>query len=204
MNAGLPLRIAVTGGIGSGKSVVCRVLRALGYEVFDTDVEARRIMDCDRRIHECLIAEIDPQAVVDGRVNRPRISEVVFASASRLEALNGIVHGAVRRELEAWFARRRGSSAPVFVETAILYQSGLDRLVDRVWDVQAPEDLRVARVIARNGMCEADVRARVRAQAYVPEHPHPALTAIANDGVTPLLPQIEQALKTTINNSLIL
>jgi dephospho-CoA kinase len=203
MSEGLPLKIAVTGGIGSGKSVVCRVLKAMGYEVFDTDSEARRIMDSDRGIHERLTAEIDPLAVVGGRVDRGRISEVVFASAPKLEALNAIVHGAVRRELEAWFTARSGCATPVFVETAILYQSGLDRLVDRVWDIQAPEDLRVGRVIARNGLSEAAVRARIRAQAFAPARVPPSVTAFANDGVRPLLPQIEQALKSITQNSLI-
>lgn len=203
MSEGLPLKIAVTGGIGSGKSVVCRVLKAMGYEVFDTDSEARRIMDSDRGIHERLTAEIDSLAVVGGRVDRGRISEVVFASAPKLEALNAIVHGAVRRELEAWFTARSGCATPVFVETAILYQSGLDRLVDRVWDIQAPEDLRVGRVIARNGLSEAAVRARIRAQAFAPARVHPSVTAFANDGVRPLLPQIEQALKSITQNSLI-
>ena len=136
-------------------------------------------------------------------MDRGRISEVVFASAPKLEALNAIVHGAVRRELEAWFTARSGCATPVFVETAILYQSGLDRLVDRVWDIQAPEDLRVGRVIARNGLSEAAVRARIRAQAFAPARVPPSVTAFANDGVRPLLPQIEQALKSITQNSLI-
>lgn len=188
-------RVAVCGGIGSGKSVVCRVLRALGYSVFDTDTEARRIMDTDREIHRRLNEEIHPQAVVDGRVDRRRISEVVFASAPALAALNGIVHAAVRRELEAWFEARRGEGRPLFVETAILYQSGLDRMVDEVWEVEAPESLRVERVMQRNGLSEAEVRARIASQRFEPERRHPQVKSLINDGVRPLLPQIEALLE---------
>ncbi|MDE6311357.1 MAG: dephospho-CoA kinase [Muribaculaceae bacterium] len=187
-------RVAVCGGIGSGKSVVCRVLRAMGYKVFDTDTEARRIMDSDCRIHERLNAEIHPEAVRNGCVNRALISEVVFASAPRLEALNAIVHGAVRRELEAWFEREGRGADICFVETALLYQSGLDRMVDEVWEVEAPEPLRVARVMSRNGLSAEQVRARIASQKMCPQQEHPNVRHLTNDGVKPLLPQIETCL----------
>lgn len=193
MNGGKALTVAVAGGIGSGKSVVCRILRAMGFEVFDTDSEAKRIMDADRRIHERLNAEIHPQAVVDGKLDRARISAVVFASAPKLEALNRIVHAAVRRELMAWI-EAHSASAPLFVETAILYQSGLDKMVDRVWEVTAPEEVRVGRVMKRNGLSDAQVRSRIEAQRFTPEAVHPRVTELVNDGAQALLPQIERAL----------
>lgn len=193
MNGGKTLTVAVAGGIGSGKSVVCRILRAMGFEVFDTDSEAKRIMDADRRIHERLNAEIHPQAVVDGKLDRARISAVVFASAPKLEALNRIVHAAVRRELSAWI-EAHSASAPLFVETAILYQSGLDKMVDRVWEVTAPEEVRVGRVMKRNGLSDAQVRSRIEAQRFTPDTVHPRVTELVNDGAEALLPQIERAL----------
>ncbi|MDE6277124.1 MAG: dephospho-CoA kinase [Muribaculaceae bacterium] len=188
-------RVAICGGIGSGKSVVCRVLRAMGYRVFDTDLEARRIMDTDAGIHRRLNEEIHPQAVVDGRVDRRRISEVVFASAPALAALNGIVHAAVRRELEAWFEAHCGEGDALFVETAILYQSGLDRMVDEVWEVKAPEELRVERVMARNNLSASEVRARIEAQRFEPAERHPHVEVLINDGSHPLLPRIEALLR---------
>ena len=193
-------RVAVCGGIGSGKSVVCRVLRAMGYKVFDTDAEARRIMDADREIHERLNAEIHPDAVKNGCVNRPLISEVVFSSAPRLAALNAIVHGAVRRELEAWYEQEESQGSRLcFVETALLYQSGLDRMVDQVWEVEAPEDLRVKRVMARNGLSAEQVRARIASQNVRPECEHPNVRCLVNDGLQPLLPQIELAVEALIS-----
>lgn len=194
MNEQRALTVAVAGGIGSGKSVVCRILRAMDFEVFDTDSEAKRIMDADERIHERLNAEIHPEAVVDGKLDRARISEVAFASAPKLAALNRIVHAAVRRELTAWIASHT-PSRPLFVETAILYQSGLDKMVDRVWEVTAPENVRVERVMKRNGLTDAQVRSRIDAQRFVPEKMHPCVTELVNDGAEPLLPQIERALE---------
>ncbi len=192
-------RVAVCGGIGSGKSVVCRVLRAMGFKVFDTDAEARRIMDTDPEIHGRLKAEIHPAAVAEGCVNRPLISEIVFADPQRLKALNEIVHGAVRSELEAWFGLQSKDAAVCFVETALLYQSGLDRMVDEVWEVEAPEELRVQRVMARNGLSEQQVRARIAAQSVRPEREHLCVRRLVNDGVHPLVPQIEAYLADVLN-----
>ena len=93
---------AITGGIGAGKSVVCRVLRTLGYHVYDCDSAARRIMDTDTAIQQRLIDEVDTLAVTDGIVDRPRIARIVFADARKLDALNAIVHAAVLADIADW------------------------------------------------------------------------------------------------------
>lgn len=178
---------AITGGIGAGKSVVSAVLRAMGYEVLDCDAEARRIMDCDEEIHRRLCREIDCRAVVGGVVDRRLISEIVFSDRSKLEALNRIVHGAVRECVERRAACGRGV---LFFETAILYQSGFDSLADEVWEVTAPVETRVARVMARSGLTREQVKARIEAQALTPERNHCNTKTIVNDGRAALLPQI--------------
>lgn len=190
-----PVRIAVCGGIGSGKSMVCKALRAIGYPVFDCDSEARRIMDRDCGIHERLNARIHPEAVVEGRIDRKLIARIVFNDSSRLAALNEIVHGAVRRELEIW-ADAHSQSRAVFVETAILRSSGLDRMVDRVWQVEAPESVREQRVMARNGLSIGEVRDRIRAQLSECPPQESETVIIINDGIRPVLPQIENLLNT--------
>lgn len=184
------VRVAVSGGIGSGKSVVCRMLRAMGFRVYDTDARAKALMDRDAGIQRRLCEEIHPLAVREGCIDRPLVASVVFASAPKLEALDRIVHSAVRRDLEAWYGRH-GSDPVLFVETAILYRSGLDRMVDRVWEVSAPDALRVSRVMARNGLSASEVCARIDAQRFIPDRPHPSIAGIINDGIAPLLPQVE-------------
>ena len=158
--------IAICGGIGSGKSIVSRILTVLGFDVYDCDSEAKRLMDADDAIKDAIAREIAGECIVDGTIDRPRLAGIVFSDSVKLEALNAIVHAAVRRHLAAWIEARTGR--PKFIETAILYQSGLDRMVDEVWEVTAPADVRIARVMARNSMSAAEVKARIDAQDAFP------------------------------------
>lgn len=187
--------IAITGGIGSGKSVVSRILRAYGYSVYDCDTEAKRLMDSDNAIKQQLCRHISPRAVrPDGTIDRPHISQIVFADRSRLEALNNIVHSAVRDHLRRWVDR--APDGPVFVETAILYESGLNEDVDAEWRVVAPDELRIERTMARSSLSREQVLARMRAQQTepAPDAIHPPLFTIDNNLSTPLLPQIDTLL----------
>lgn len=187
--------ICISGGIGSGKSVVCHALRAMGHPVYDTDTEARRIMDADPAIARLIAERISPECIkADGSIHRPTLASIVFADAEKLETLNSIVHAAVRRDLASWIERHFGRGT-AFVETAILYQSGLDRMVDEVWEVTAPEETRIERVMARNSLSREQVVARIHSQR-LPEGTslHPRTLEITNDNLTPLLPQIEHLL----------
>lgn len=187
--------IAVTGGIGSGKSVVSTILRALGYDVYDCDSRAKSIVDRDPEIKTRIRSEISADCVdAEGNVRRDRLAEIVFADSSALSRLNSIVHSAVRSDL-----RRRAAesdSEVLFVETAILYQSDIDLMVDEVWGVVAPEELRVARVISRNGLSRAQVKARIEAQdSFISDRRHKKEKEIINDEILPVLPQIEGLIK---------
>jgi len=164
MNSKAPL-IAITGGIGSGKSVVSKILRSIGYPVYDCDSMAKQIMDSDCSIHAKLCEQIHPLAVVDGIINRPLISKIVFEDSKALVSLNGIVHSSVIAALQHWTKERRTSGATkVFVETAILIQSGLVKYVDDIWEVVAPMGIRIERVMKRNNLSEAQVIARIKSQ----------------------------------------
>ena len=188
--------IAITGGIGSGKSVVSAVLRAIGYEVVDCDTVARGIMDTDPAIHARLCTEIDERAVVDGVVNRRRISRIVFADADKLARLNAIVHAAVRRVIEQRAVDT--CAAPLFFETAILYASGFDALADAVWQVTAPIDVRVRRVVKRSALTADEVMARIRAQSAEESAGELAagkVSIIVNDDTAAILPQLLELLR---------
>ena len=178
--------VAVTGGIGAGKSVVCHALGALGYPVYDTDREARRLMDGSADIKRRIAETVSPDAIgADGSINRPALAAVVFADKVKLQLLNQIVHGAVRDDFLAWADSMKDNL--LFVETAILYESGFDALVNEIWEVTAPESVRIARVMRRSGLSEAQIRERIAAQNAAPRAGH---RLIENDDVTPLLPQI--------------
>lgn len=179
--------IAITGGIGSGKSVVCRMLRAMGYPVYDCDAEARRIMDSSESIKKEIARNICPAAITGGVIDRRILSEAVFADTELLDRLNSLVHSAVRDDIARWAADK----PLAFVETAILYQSGLHRMVDEVWNVTAPEEVRISRVMKRNSLDRASIERRINAQdSFKVVEPHELVREIINDDDVALMPQI--------------
>lgn len=181
--------IAITGGIGSGKSVVCNILRANNFVVYDCDAEAKRLMDADVDIHYKLNTLIDPHVVVDGKIDRRLLADIVFNDTEKLSTLNSIVHGAVRQDIAKKI--KSVSATHFFIETAILYQSGLDKIVDEVWEVTAPRDVRIARVMARNSCTAADVERRIESQdRFTPSSRHPHTVEIVNDGLVAVLPRV--------------
>ncbi|MCM1354846.1 MAG: dephospho-CoA kinase [Staphylococcus sp.] len=190
--------IAISGGIGSGKTVVSRIVGTLGHEVYDCDSRAAEIMDTDAGIKDLIGEQIHRDCILaDGAIDRKRLAEIVFNDYDALQRLNTIVHAAVRSDVVRWAGCFPGKVN--FVETAILYQSGLDKLVDEVWEVEAPVDLRVERVMARNGLSREQVLARIASQEqFVVSDRHKRTHIIINDLVVPLLPQIESLLSREI------
>lgn len=190
MNATL---IAITGGIGAGKSVVCKMLSALGHPVYDCDSQAKAIMDNSTEIKRRIATEIAAEAIAGDTIRRDILASVVFNDPAKLQALNEIVHGHVREHIG-----RMASQTPhpvLFVETAILYESRLDEMVSQVWDVTAPVATRVNRIVARNSCTPGQALERINAQNLNPERPHHTIHRIINDDVTPVLPQVLRLLK---------
>ncbi len=189
---------AISGGIGSGKTIVSRIIRTMGFHVYDCDSQAARIMNTDENIKHRIADEIGSECLnLDGSIDRKRISQIVFADPCALQRLNAIVHGAVRQDLSQWYEKK--SAQHCFVETAILYQSGIDRMVDDVWLVEAPNELRILRVMTRNNLDREQVLARISSQdKFTPKCVHSRVYSITNDYRRPLIPQIERLLKELI------
>ncbi len=193
----MPRIIALSGGIGSGKSTVARVLKTWGFAVYDCDNRAKLIMDEDAEIKQRLIEDISPCIIVNGEIDRAALSEIVFNDKEKLRRLNAIVHAAVRADMKHW-TDKFASGDTVFVETAILYTSGLAADVDEELRVTAPKELRIARVQQRSNLSRCNIEARIASQS-LDEHPATPLrklTIIENAHTTPLLPQLSTYLKT--------
>lgn len=188
--------IAITGGIGSGKSVVSRVLRVMGFEAYDCDSRAQELMVNDEQVKRELVEAFGELTYLpDGTINRPHLSAVAFADPSALARLNGIVHPAVARDIQRWARQQAESGAcAAFVETALLRTAALDAVVDSVWHVTAPVEVRVDRVITRSGLTEQQVLDRIAAQA-TEDAVAPGEHVIINDGHKALLPQVMELLK---------
>lgn len=166
--------IGITGGIGSGKSTIARCLREMGYAVYDTDSQAKRLIVEDARVREQMEAVFGKEVYQDGVYQTHIVAEKVFGTVSDnqqacnkrqdlLSRLNAIVHPAVKRDILRW-AKEINHAAICFVECAILYQAGFDELCDKVVIVTAPETTRIERTIARDHSTIEKVRARIHAQ----------------------------------------
>ena len=190
------IRIGITGGIGSGKSTVCRLFGMLGIPVYDSDSRARALMNGDATLRRRIADLLGEEVYRDGTLDRQRVAERVFADSALLEALNRIVHPAVGRDFSAWADRYAGGGNGeippyVILESAILVESGFDRYVDRVVTVTAPEEVRVARTVERDGVSPEKVRARIAAQSGEEERMARADRVIRNDDRESLIVQVE-------------
>ena len=190
--------IGITGGIGSGKSVIARQLRKMGYSVYDTDSEAKRIIVEDATVREQMTALFGEEVYQDGVYQTSFVAQQVFADKNLLAKLNAIVHPAVKADIISKFRSLGVTSEPsapseplnndsglFFIECAILFQAGFDVLCDKVVAVTAPEDIRLERVIARDHSDMNKVRARMRAQEAEKDLQR-ADIVINNDGTTPI------------------
>ena len=183
--------IAITGGIGSGKSVVARMVQVMGYHVYDCDSRAKALMTEDDNVRHQLVDAFGPETFLeDGSLNRQHLSAAAFGNDESLSRLNGIVHPATARDMLLWGRNQADSGATVaFVETALLRTAGLDRLMDEVWHVTAPASVRIPRVMARSGLTAQQVQDRMASQA-IEESPAPGERIIINDGIAAVLPQV--------------
>ncbi len=186
------MRVGITGGIGSGKTTVCRFFQALGVPVYDADAEARHLMEVDPALRAGIVGLLGESAYLsDGRYNRAYVAEIVFHDSEKLAALNALVHPAVEAHSRAWHeARMAEGHAYTLKEAALLVESGAYRHLDKLIVVAAPEPLRIRRVMARDGVDEPAVRARLRNQ--MPESTKVAMAdfVVVNDGVHMLAPQV--------------
>ena len=180
--------IGLTGGIGSGKSFLAQALAQRGFTVYDCDREAKRIIAENQDVQAAIKDLLGEEAFIEGKYNTAYVAQRVFAEPQLLEKLNKIVHPAVKADILSPFTSHL---SPLIVESAILFESGLDRLCDKIVVVTAPEDVRIARTIARDYQGQATpeninkVRARIRAQKEIPAGTGVSqgkLLTVVNDG----------------------
>lgn len=185
--------IGLTGGIGTGKSTVARILRLRGYEVYDCDLEAKRLMDESQEVRSSLRDRWGEEIYSsEGKLDRRKVAEYVFADRREKAWLDSLVHGLVRDDVKRWVDTHTDyRHDTVFVESAILFTSGLADMCQEVWEVTAPLDIRVERVMKRSGLTREQALARIDAQReeqMICQSCH--TLQIDNDGTTPLLDAI--------------
>lgn len=191
-------RIGITGGIGSGKSVVSGIIRQMGYDVYDSDSQAKRLMNSNAHIISALKQRYGNSIYLNNELNSKLLAEKMFGNPAEVAYVNSIVHPVVFADF-AEFAKTKDI---VFIESAILYECGLDRYVDEVIYVDAPVDVRIERVIKRDSTTAAAIRKRI-------EHQQMSMTVAAqradwtinNSGNENLNDEVQRVLDSCLNTT---
>lgn len=183
------ISIAITGGIGSGKSYVSALLQKQSIPIYNADDEAKRLMLGDEGIREGLIDLLGDEVYTDGNLNKPLLASYLFADAENAARINSIVHPRVKADFRSWLKAHQESEIAA-LECAILYESGFEDTVDFVVMVYAPEELRVERAMRRDNATEQQIRARIAAQMNDEEKCRRADYVVFNDGSIPLERQL--------------
>lgn len=156
------MKVGITGGIGSGKSTVCRLFAQKGVAVYDSDAGAKRLMQEDDALRGRLTGRFGAEVFRGGRLDRAYLAGIVFGDPQALADLNALVHPAVMRDFDAWAAQQQGGY--VILESAILFEAGLEGCVDKTVAVLAPRELRIERTCRRDGCDRQQVARRIAAQ----------------------------------------
>lgn len=183
-----PLKLGVTGGMGSGKSTVCRVLQVLGVPVFSADLCGRELLDSEAALMASVAERFGEALYRSGTLDRKALADIVFDDEQALAELNALVHPRVVEAFNTWCDGQM--AAYVVMESALMARSGSAHLMDHVAVVHAPQDERIRRVMQRDGSDEIQVRARMAQQASDAELASLAGTIIDNSGAELVVPQV--------------
>jgi dephospho-CoA kinase len=189
----MALKVGITGGIGSGKTTVCKLFQLLDIPVYDSDANAKRLMIEDHELKSAIIDLFGKNAYFteSGALNRKFISDLVFSRPILLDKLNSIVHPAVQADYQKWHENFQGKPYTL-KEAALIYETGGQKWLDKVIMVFAPEEIRIRRVVDRENVKPDDVNARMKRQMPDYEKMMLADFIIFNDGNHFLIPQVTQ------------
>lgn len=184
-----PYILGITGGIGSGKSIVAKCLNIMGIPTYNCDNEAKRLNNTHPTIRQALCHLVGPNVYTpNGTLDKAILANYLFASTQHAEQVNGIIHPIVMEDFKQWASRQH---APwVAIESAILYESGFAHLTDKILTVSAPEEIRLTRACLRDKTSAEAIRARMAQQMSEEEKALQADYILHNDGKQAIIPQI--------------
>ncbi|MEZ5015292.1 MAG: dephospho-CoA kinase [Chitinophagales bacterium] len=186
------LKIGITGGIGSGKTTVCKIFEVLDIPVYYADQRARDIVDTDTEIKERIKDLLGDQMYLpNGKLDRKKVAHIVFNFPELLEQYNAIIHPAVFADAERWMLRHKNYDY-VIKEAALLFETGSNKTLDMVICVSAPKEVKIARIMNRDHITREQVLARMENQMDDTQKEALSDYIIYNDGSTPLIRQVLQ------------
>ncbi len=184
-------KIGITGGIGSGKSVVCAILKVLGVPVYDADTRAKFISENKPEIIEQIIKNFGENTFENGRLNRPFLASIVFQNEEKRQVLNSIVHPAVAKDFEEWFENLPKNCPYALKEAALMIESGSHKNLDALILVTAPLQVRMERIKKRDPQrSDAEIKGIIEKQMPDAEKMQHADFVLDNDGETSLVKKV--------------
>lgn len=181
--------VAITGGIGSGKSYVSAMLEERGIPVYNADTESKQLTLSNAKIRNKLIALLGEEVYANGELNKPMLASYLFASTENAVRINGIIHPVVKEDFKRWLTNHAEKDITAF-ESAILYEAGFEDTVDAVLMVFAPRELRLERAMKRDKVTREQIEVRMDAQMSEEEKCRRADFVVYNDGTLPLDEQL--------------
>lgn len=194
------IKLGITGGIGSGKSVVSRLLRLMDIPVYDCDSESKRLVMNSQSIRTQLTQLVGTKLYTASGLNKPLLASYIFGDEEHLKAVNSIIHPVVVDDFKRWAILKQQDTRIVAMESAILIDVGLQQHVDVVVSVTAPLELRIKRSVVRDSTSEELVRKRIESQLSDEQRCAHSHYILNNDDVHPLIPQVVSLLQLVKNN----
>ena len=189
------IKVGVTGGIGSGKSIICRYFKLIGIPVFEADLEAKQIINNSAIVRSQMIIHFGKDIYLPNQViNRKKLADTIFKSPSSLKKVNSIIHPQVKKKFNEWTEEQKTDY--VVHEAAILFESGFYKMMDFMILVTAPVELRIKRVIERDNVSKENVIARMKQQWEDPEKIKLSNLVLTNDNTELIIPQLIEFDKT--------
>ena len=183
------LKAGITGGIGSGKTVVSRVFQSLNIPVYNSDASAKLLMECHPLIKRQLTELYGEDIYLEGELNRAKLAAIIFNDPEELEQVNRIVHPHVKENFIDWCGRQK--EVPyILQEAAIIFESGADKYLDKIIMVTAPLELRIERVMKRNNLPREEIIKIVNRQMSEEEKIKRSDYVVVNDESTLIIPQV--------------
>ena len=184
--------IGITGGIGSGKTIVSKVLTALGYPVYIADLASYRLVHTNIEIMNGLTALLGKDIYECGILNKKLLADSIFSDEKMRKSVNNLIHPAVMADFKEYCKEQ--NSPLIFIESAILFETKLNVFVDKIILVISPLELRIKRLQMRDNLTETEIKNRINSQMSDEEKIKLSDFVIINDEKTAVLPQIQSTL----------
>lgn len=191
------MNIGITGGIGSGKSVVSKIIETMGYSVFNSDIESKLLVNTDSVIINGLTSLFGSEIYSDGVLNKPLLAQIIFSDDSARLNVNNLIHPRVRQAFDDFAAKQ--STGIAFNEAAILFETNAYKRFDKMILVTSPEELRIERIMSRDKCSKAEVESRMSKQWSDRQKIPLADYIIINDEKLPLINQVEDIMNQLIS-----